>query len=88
MQVYERMIRFEYYWYVIRCWVPVENPREMDISDFVLAYCYRDFLYDIKVVGSDYFSIAKLLSEKFNLNACEVTNKETGMGGLYYMEWP
>jgi len=88
MKVYERMIKFEYYWYVIRCWVPVESPAIETKSDFSLVTEYRDYLYDMKIANGTAFGIAQVLSDKFNLNACEVTNKETGMGALYYGDWP
>ena len=88
MKIYERMIKFEHYWYVIRCWVPVENPALESESDFALATKYRDFLYDLKTGSSSPFAIAQVLSDKFSLNACEVTNKENGMGALYYGDWP
>lgn len=88
MKIYERMIKFDYYFYTIRCWVPVSDPALETESDFALVTKYRDYLYDMKILKASAFGIAQVMSDKFNLNACEVTNKETGMGALYYGDWP
>jgi hypothetical protein len=90
MKIYELMVKFEFSWYNIRCWVPFNDSKDKIPDYHDLAELFRAFLCSdwIRFRDTSQLEIAETLGEEFTLNAVEVTNKETGMGVVFYREWP
>lgn len=97
MNIYERMVRFEIVNHlpenrreelVVRCWIPVESPAE-ELNDKEVATSCLQYFSGFGIKGCDnYLKMAELLCLAKSFNACEVTNKVTGAGGVFYREWP
>jgi len=87
MKVYEQMVRFVYNKFVIRCWVPAYTS--VGLSDLETKELVRNCLTILGNLEQEYpLQLAECICDKFHMNACEVTEKETGCGGVFYREWP
>ena len=101
MKIYERMIKFKFKNLNIRCWMPSGPDDNMynykaeakiyflHVKElFSVLTWYDRMKLRAKPLSVNFRYVAESLSECFKMNACEVTDRKSGMGFVFYREWP
>ena len=100
MKAYEQMIRLHYRDYIIRCWIHLDttNILNQEEIDYFINSCKSmlNMMINYTTIFNNTLKLAEFICEsifyiynrRLEINACEVINKDTGNGGVFYREWP